>query len=229
MTYSSSVIAKMGMDMSRINGKKLKSKWGVNVVHALYNKDGNWYEYLKSFPGALFDPTGYIAFETENEYLTCTYLQFGDTVHVPATISAIPGYVMVEGLASIASDLEVEEPVQPPRAFYKVNRVIRDTLQAKKVKTLHHYRCQICKDRLTLFDSQNYAEAHHLQPLGIKHLGPDSISNIICVCPNCHAKLDFGAIEINSKALNSVAEHNVDSKFIDYHNKYIFRGSKECK
>jgi len=198
----------------------LNSKWGVNVPHPLYNKDGNWYEHFKSFPGALFDPSGYIVFETENEYLSCQYLQFGDTVHVPATISSIPSYVTVKGVPSIASDLEVDEPVQPPRALYKVNRVIRDTLQAKKVKAYHDYCCQICMDQLTLFGGEKYAEAHHLQPLGSKHLGPDSTSNIICVCPNCHSKLDFGAIEVSGDDLNFMPEPKIDSRFIDYHNKY---------
>ena len=49
--------------MPGITGRNLNEKWKVGAKHALYHKDGTWYERLEKFPGALFDPYGYILFE----------------------------------------------------------------------------------------------------------------------------------------------------------------------
>lgn len=74
------------------SGKTLNEQWKVFARHALYSKDGNWYMPLERYPGALFDPNGYVVFKTEADFLNCAYLSIGDTVHVPDGISAIPGY-----------------------------------------------------------------------------------------------------------------------------------------
>ncbi len=78
-----------------ITGKKLNEKWGVNARHALYREDGRWYHILERFPGALFDAHGYVVFQTESEFRSCSYLMIGDEVNVKGEsgISAIPGYV----------------------------------------------------------------------------------------------------------------------------------------
>lgn len=75
------------------SGKQLNIRWGVGASHALYHKDGNWYNHLTRFPGALFDPHGYVLFETEVEYESSPYLQHGTELHVPQLLSAMPGYV----------------------------------------------------------------------------------------------------------------------------------------
>ncbi len=49
--------------MPRITGRDLNEKWKVGAKHALYHRDGTWYECLEKFPGALFDPHGYILFK----------------------------------------------------------------------------------------------------------------------------------------------------------------------
>ena len=69
---------------------------------------------------------------------------------------------------------------------------------------------------------ERYAEAHHLKPLGTPHNGPDISNNIICVCPNCHAKLDYGIIRIEIPKLNLDIRHKIDAEFINYHNNNIF-------
>ena len=76
-------------------GRNLNEEWNVNAKHALYHREGNWYHYLKRFPGALFDNNGYVLFQTEEEYLRCEYLEFGDEVNVIGEISNIPGYVRI--------------------------------------------------------------------------------------------------------------------------------------
>jgi 5-methylcytosine-specific restriction enzyme A len=75
-----------------MNGKILNQKWDVRAKHALYRKTGDWYHRLKDFPGALFDANGYVLFKDENEFLSSSYLQIKDDVHVPNGISNIPNY-----------------------------------------------------------------------------------------------------------------------------------------
>jgi hypothetical protein len=81
------------MVRERVSGRNLNERYGVGAAHALYRKDGRWYHRLRAFPGALFDASGYILFETEEEYLECSQLQIGHDLHVPLGISSIPGYV----------------------------------------------------------------------------------------------------------------------------------------
>lgn len=77
----------------RLTGDLLRKRWKVPVRHALYHQGGTFYENLQQFPGALFDPTGYVVFETFEEYRKSPYLRIGRKLNVPQGISAIPGYV----------------------------------------------------------------------------------------------------------------------------------------
>jgi len=81
-----------------MNGKILNRKWSVNAKHALYRKTGDWYHQLEHFPGALFDESGYVLFETENEFHSCPHLQIQADVHVPNGISNIPTYIKMSAL-----------------------------------------------------------------------------------------------------------------------------------
>lgn len=74
-------------------GQLLNDEWKVGARHALYHKDGHWYNNLQEFPGALFDPDGCIIFETEEEYRNSSYLNIGQQTNVPKGISSIPGYI----------------------------------------------------------------------------------------------------------------------------------------
>ena len=78
--------------MPKRPAKYLARRWKVNVVHALYHRDGTYYNHLRDFPGALFDPNGYVKFDTEREYKNSPHLQHGMELNVPNGISSIPGY-----------------------------------------------------------------------------------------------------------------------------------------
>lgn len=78
-----------------MNGKALNKNWQVNAEHALYRASGDWHHQLKRFPGAFIDKSGYVIFETENDYRTCPYLKIKKDVHVRNGIAAIPGYVRI--------------------------------------------------------------------------------------------------------------------------------------
>jgi hypothetical protein len=77
----------------RVTGRLLNKKWGVQAEHALYHREGTFYENLSRFPGALFDSSGYVVFESEAEYRASTHLRVGEKLNVPGGISSIPGYV----------------------------------------------------------------------------------------------------------------------------------------
>ena len=68
----------------------------MDVQHGLYSHNGEWYHYLKSFPGAYFDRNGYVLFRTKEDFESCSALELGQTVHVPGGISSIRGYTKVE-------------------------------------------------------------------------------------------------------------------------------------
>ena len=112
-----------------------------------------------------------------------------------------------------ASDLN-EGPAG--RVKSTIYRIIRDTEKARSVKAMHEYHCQICGHRILLPDGSFYAEAHHIKPLGED--GPDIIGNIICVCPNHHAELDYRAVPLDLAKLRIVPGHSLDPNFVNFHN-----------
>jgi hypothetical protein len=111
------------------------------------------------------------------------------------------------------------------RVTTTVLRIVRDTRLANWVKAQHKYRCQICGTAIKLADGSTYAEGHHLQPLGAPHSGPDTVDNIVCLCPNHHAACDLGAIRLTLEELLSADGHVVSMRFIDYHNRVMYQGN----
>jgi hypothetical protein len=79
----------------RVNGEILNKEWKVGARHALYHKDGTFYENLERFPGALFDPDGYILFKTEEDYRHCKYFIITEKTNAHRGIHSIPGYIRV--------------------------------------------------------------------------------------------------------------------------------------
>lgn len=77
----------------------------------------------------------------------------------------------------------------PPRVPVTVNRILRDFELVRKVKALYRNTCQICKTRL-ITATGPYSEAAHIKPLGAPHHGADLLSNLLCLCPNCHKRFD---------------------------------------
>jgi 5-methylcytosine-specific restriction protein A len=121
------------------------------------------------------------------------------------------------GTAPMAVDMpQGDEEVG--RALGQSYRIIRDTQVSKWVKYLHAYKCQLCGEAIRLLDGQFYAEAHHLQPLGGDHNGPDVVENVICVCPKHHVLLDYGVISLNKSQLRMIRGHEIGEAYIAYHN-----------
>jgi len=116
-----------------------------------------------------------------------------------------------------ASDLSF-----PDRVLTTTFRIVRDTEKARRVKSIHRNECQICGHTIKLPNGVRYSEGHHIKPLGGKHNGPDDVSNILCVCPNHHAELDYGASPIELSRLLTSTLHLINPEYIEYHNKEIY-------
>lgn len=123
----------------------------------------------------------------------------------------------LESLKQVPSNVVDETP--PPRIISTVYRHIRDTAASRAVKLAYGSKCQLCGYTFELPDGSAYAEAHHIKPLG--HDGPDNKANLICVCPNHHAMLDYFAMPLDKAKLRQVAGHTIAQKFIDYHNAQV--------
>lgn len=100
-------------------------------------------------------------------------------------------------------------------------RILRDTALARTLKEVHNDRCQICGETLELRDGARYSEAHHIRPLGRPHYGPDVEGNILVLCPNHHALCDLLAIGLDMGSLRLHREHQVEERFLDYHNSLL--------
>jgi len=108
--------------------------------------------------------------------------------------------------------------VAPGKALVQTYRVIRDTKLCRDIKKMYNYECQICGTTIKLPSEGRYAEAHHIIPLGSPHYGSDKADNIIVVCPNHHAMLDYGVIKLDPSSLSTQGKHRISDASIDYHN-----------
>jgi 5-methylcytosine-specific restriction protein A len=75
-----------------LTAKKIERVVATGAAHVLYREDGRWYHTLTRFPGVLFDKSGFVIFQTEQDYLTCKHLNRGKDLNIREGISMIPGY-----------------------------------------------------------------------------------------------------------------------------------------
>ena len=94
-------------------------------------------------------------------------------------------------------------------------RIIRDSRASKAVKELYDYKCQICSLRITIKDIP-YAESAHIRPLGKPHNGPDTIDNLLCLCPNHHVMFDKGIFSID-KDFSLIGIEGIFTKHPDHY------------
>lgn len=106
------------------------------------------------------------------------------------------------------ADLEISKapedqtnPTGPMRIVERVIKVrLRNTLLATEIKNRYEHICQVCQTTVALVGG-NYAEAHHVRPIGAPHNGTDKLGNILVACPNHHVMLDRGAVSIDPRTL----------------------------
>lgn len=110
----------------------------------------------------------------------------------------------------------------PGKVLIQTYRIVRDTKLCRDIKQIHNYECQICELTINLPNKGRYAEAHHIIPLGSPHFGADVAKNIIVVCPNHHAMLDYGVIKLEPALIINRGKHEICPTSIAYHNVNIY-------
>lgn len=120
---------------------------------------------------------------------------------------------------------EIPTNLTPQRRRAVVELIQRNSRIAKKLKRLYDGHCQICGFTFKKKDGENFAETHHLIPLGDNV--SDAISNIIVVCPNCHSQLTYAEVELGMLKENKrMIKINNEQKEIRYNPKH-FQAVKE--
>ena len=149
--------------------------------------------------------------------------------------SAGGGSASIGGATGKAAGSSNKSPGTPPsgtaapgHALGVTTRVIRDTAVSNWIKSLYGYACQICGDVLDL-PVGNYAEGAHIRALGAPHDGPDTIDNMLCLCPTHHVLFDKGAIYLSDTfdvldhhgndlgRLNQKPEHPINPTHVQHH------------
>jgi len=108
----------------------------------------------------------------------------------------LPGHAQGRA-AEATADPDTPSVPEPGRRRPSTSyRLIRDTAVPLQVKQWHGFTCQICQIRLATAAGP-YAEGAHIRPLGSGYDGHDVPSNVLCLCPNCHVRLDHGGLLVN--------------------------------
>ncbi|MFF9482708.1 YDG/SRA domain-containing protein [Streptomyces sp. NPDC014733] len=126
------------------------------------------------------------------------------------------------------TDTPVEEQV---RRAVEYQRLVRDSKVVHAVKEMYGNTCQMCETRLQVSPGgEAYSEAAHIRALGKPHNGPDVLENVLCLCANCHALFDRGALQLSDHLdvldgltrnikgkLKKVREHEIKVEFVRQH------------
>ena len=210
-----------------MNGNYLNLLLDLKAKQSRYRLDGGWFHHLTRFPGILFDRNGYVWFHTEEEYLNNPGLQRTKDLHVRGGIETLDTYQkftdyerqLVNGVESVADNnvTDVEEMVRVRRT---INMILRNKALVNEIKTLYDNTCQICGVQVIIGNGRYYSEVHHIIPLGKPHNGPDRKDNMICVCPNHHAQLDFNFELLDSTSF-SFNKHTISEVSIKHHNNRV--------
>jgi putative restriction endonuclease len=133
------------------------------------------------------------------------------------------------------SALDIDTWHQAPRVTTTMQRIVRNTAVATKVKSLHANQCQVCGTRLQT-SAGPYSEAAHIRALGAPHHGPDTVENILCLCPNHHVLFDNGGIYVDDNKtvrdghthvalgmLRMKQTHDIDAEHLKYHREHFLK------
>lgn len=124
-------------------------------------------------------------------------------------------------ILNLSTESKIEDLELTTRTLREVNIINRNKNLVQNLKILYANTCQLCGTQLKITENIFYSEVHHIKSLGEPHNGPDTVTNMIVVCPNCHVLLDFNSISIYKEILNLIPPHDVENIHIEYHNKNV--------
>lgn len=154
----------------------------------------------------------------------------------PASIGP-PGYSLTEPELSEERRLDwldqegLDKAVE--RRLVERAEQMRDRRKSAAIKRLYNNECQFCGTKLKVSASQYYSEAAHIRALGKPHNGPDTVKNMLVLCPNHHLQFDRGILRLE-KVLDTYRirssqprdplegkvlelRHEIDDLFVKYH------------
>ena len=180
---------------SIVNRKKadeLSKAFGLEVVQSRYSDWGNFYGLVQFYPCALWDRSGYIIFNDENE-LKIPGISVSKRINIPKRISLLNGYKYVITDTHLPEELpDGIEYKEGSVQQIKVNRYERDPKARADCLSYYGYACRVCSIKLSdVYGAiaKDLIHVHHIKP--ISKIGEsyrvDPVSDLIPVCPNCHA------------------------------------------
>ncbi len=177
-----------GLPVRVIRGSRGDSKWSPDTGYeyaGLFRVESYWRE------------TGRSGFDIWRFLLTTLN---HDLVEVPVDSTPVTHPTSLRMAAEERAEYSVGGPEDDPpsRRPSVVQRLVRSSARAHKVKILHDYRCQICGNFVETAAGP-YAETGHIRPLGFPHNGSDSMGNMLCLCPNHHVAFDMGGIYVDQE------------------------------
>lgn len=122
----------------------------------------------------------------------------------------------------------------PNRRWTVANKIQRNVKITQSVKSLYGDQCQACESKL-ITAAGPYSEGAHIRPLGAPHYGPDTLSNMLCLCPNCHTMFDGRALWVDPAGMVHIfdqsmrlltvhTKHRLDFAQLSYHRELCGRG-----
>ena len=128
----------------------------------------------------------------------------------------------------------------PGRKESTTNRIIRSVANREKIKNIYKSRCQVCGTFLKKPDNTGIAVGAHIKGLGKPHDGPDTLDNMLCLCPNHHAQFDAFSFYIDpedltihgldgevQKKLTTAKGHKINKEFLSYHKSLYYKNRYE--
>ena len=178
--------------MNRKKADELSKEFGLNVVQSRYSDWGNFYGLVQNYPCALWDKSGYVIFNNEDD-LNIPEISVAKRINIPKRISSLKTYKLVLHEAQLPEELPSGVAYQEGTAQkIIVNKYERDKNARYACLSHYGYVCQVCHVKLSDVygaTAENLIHVHHLKP--ISEIGEnytvDPISDLRPVCPNCHA------------------------------------------
>ncbi|MEU8763019.1 HNH endonuclease [Streptomyces sp. NPDC048659] len=164
--------------------------------------------------------------------LTWTYFSEADRARILDRVGLV-GYLSASGHTAEALDEEATPSGGAPgpvgRRRTTVTRPERNPEWPRQVKKWHESTCQVCGTPLETLLGR-YSEAAHIQGIGSPHEGPDTTSNMLCLCPNHHKQFDLLGIYIDADwqvrrtaddtfvaSLRRHPRHRIETAHVAYH------------
>ena len=125
--------------------------------------------------------------------------------------------------------IEATDGTPADRTTTIVERLLRNSALAQRLKKMYDWTCQMCGTRIES-PTGPYAEAAHIKPLGRPDDGPDVEANILCLCPNHHKLLDSGGVVVDREwkvihviddretgVLTRNSKHRLTQEYLEWH------------